>query len=108
MCEVYSGRNYVVAIYNKNGSVTLKDVVCLREHTNFQEAQMEIETTDGEFYPLYDVYEDRNIAIKKIKKSIKDTIGVLKKSIHDKEMAIKKDQKRINDYQNFLDNFDIS
>ena len=94
MFNVKKGEKYVVAIY-KGENVSFKEVICEAEITNFQIPQMEIETTDGEYYPLYHVYKNLEDAQKEVKNQAKTIIKVLKRELKDKYKEIEELKKEI-------------
>lgn len=89
MIHVETGKKYVVLKKNKNGDISFKDVICQSEFVNFQKAQVEIKTTKGKYYPLYDVYKSKEEAIKHHYKTLKRKKISLKKEIKIKEKEIK-------------------
>lgn len=95
MWHVKKGKKYVILKEMNKGDISFKDVICESEFTNFQEGQMEIETTKGEYYPLYAVYETKELAVKDYLKHIKDIKKILNKDIKEKEKEIKENEKRI-------------
>lgn len=105
MFSVNPGEKYIVVVHNKNGKISFKEVICKSEFTNFQIPQMEIETTDDEYYPLYDVYKTKEAAIKDCMKSMKKTISYYKEEIHKKQKEIFENQKAIENTQKILDEF---
>lgn len=95
MFNVKEGEKYVVLITTNDENIVTKDIVCKSEITNFQEARMEIETTDGEYYPLYNVYKTRQEALKDYKRGLKGSITMFKKFIKEKEKEIQSFKKQI-------------
>ena len=94
MFHVKAGKKYVVSIW-KNGKLSFKEVTCESEFTNFQIPQMEIETTDGEYYPLADVYKNKEDALKSEIKRQKQMIDFAKREIKEKEREIEENKKLI-------------
>lgn len=94
MFNVKKGEKYVVAIY-KGENVYFKEVICEGEITNFQIPQLEIETTDGEYYPLGRVYKNLEEAQKEVKKNAKRIIKLLKRELKDKYKEIEELKKEI-------------
>ena len=105
MFSVNPGEKYIVLIHNKNRKISFKEVICKSEFTNFQIPQMEIETTDDEYYPLYNVYKTKEAAIKDYTKSMKKSIKYLKEDIQKKQQEIIKNQEEIEKVQKMLDEF---
>ena len=95
MFSVQEGKKYVVLIQNSNGFPSTKEIICKSEITNFQIPQMEIETTEGEYYPLCDVYKTKEAAINSYIRDLKSTIRIYKRSIEEKEKEIASDKKHL-------------
>lgn len=95
MLHIEKGKKYVILEEYNNGDISFKDVVCRNEFVNFQKAQRGIETTDNEFYPLSDVYESKEQAIKEYFEILKKMKMMLKKEIKKKEDEINKCKEKI-------------
>ena len=99
---IKKGNKYVVMIYNKDNSVSFKNVICKGFFTNFNMPQMEIETTEGEYYPFSDVYLSEEHAIKENIKHLRSLINVLEMDIKRNEKQIQEDKKRIKEIKTEL------
>lgn len=102
MLSVKPGKKYVVSTIKENGDITFKDVICECEFTNFGTATMEIKTTKGKFYPLYDVYNTREEALKDHLKNMKSTKTFLKKDIKKLKKEIEENIKRITEVDEII------
>lgn len=94
MFNVKEGKTYT-ALFFKNGIPSTKEVVCKSVITNFQIGQMEMETTEEEYYPLYAIFKTKESAMNSYIQDLKNSIKIYKRSIKEKEKEILADKARI-------------
>lgn len=102
--HVEKGKKYVIMKEKEGGNLSFKEVICESEITNFSVPQLEIETIDGEYYSLSNVYKTKEEAFKDYLKNAKRMKNFCKRSIKEKEKEIKEDEKMIIDIDKSIKN----